>query len=142
MKHIVKRWDGDDLDCGQYSVAMATDKPMLEVYGAVGRRGASNTKMLLEALMRLGFEYEEVTPEQAHVGRGIAIIEDKMKMRGHAVAWEDAKVYDPDGDEFYSDITAMIRYYEKYNMRNLTIIRVKPVQFREFEVGGRENAEV
>lgn len=142
MRHIVKKWNGDDSECGQYSVAMATDKDLTEVYQAVGRRGGTNEKLLMGALERLGFEYHPIRVIDAHIGRGIAIIQNVHKTRGHAVAWENGKVYDPDGEDCYDDLESMMSYFAPHGISELTLLRVEPVKTREFEVGGKQHAEV
>lgn len=135
MKHIVKKWNGDDLACGQYAVSMATDKDLKEVYRAVGRRGGTNEKLLTEALVKLGFEYHPIKVTDAHIGRGIAIIENARKTRGHAVAWENGKVYDPDGEDCYDDFESMMNYFVPHGISELTLFRVEPVKTREWAVG-------
>ena len=127
MEHLIKKWDGtDSLMCGQLSLAMATGRSIAEVVAAVGSTGGTTTGQLISAIDKLGFCYVMESVTAVKRGRGIAIVQAKNFFEGHAVAWEDSNVFDPDGFALYHDFDTLRDFFEPEEWNITHILQIIP----------------
>lgn len=132
----------DSVLCGHYSLAMIADVEPKEIVQRLGN-GASN----LAKLAKLAQNYMNVTETNGYIdnrkhidlsGYGIIAIEYSRAKMGHAMAFHNGKIYDPEGTEF-ENMAHMKQWYRKYwgKVRVCGILRAERIEYREFEVADK-----
>lgn len=111
--------DLDSTTCGQCSVAMISDRTFNEIIKIAGDDKPMNLPRFRDVMdaMRINYEVKFYEGDagyfEAYQGRGIlriAMAEDKFGM-GHAVAFEDGKIYDPMNSRPFDNVVQMCMAY-------------------------------
>lgn len=143
MKHLIKQRSFHVDACTQFSIAMAYDVNLSDVVKDLGWAPVS-TAQLRDFLIRRGLSAIGDSVDSAKAtakGRGLAIILGAKE--GHAVAYEDGKIYDPNGHTF-KGINEAIDYYSMITSTPwefYTAFEVAPLKMRTWNVGMKKKEE-
>lgn len=144
MNHVVKRHPHHMDACTQFSIAMAYDIPLDVVTKELGF-GAVTTAQLRRYLVRMGLSATGDSLDDAGAvteGKGIMIIHGGYE--GHAVAFEDGKIYDPNGHTFDS-VESLLHYYTTHTSRTwtfYTLFQNQPLKYRKWTVGKKKEEAI
>lgn len=144
MRHLVKSKNHHIDACTQFSIAMAFELELEAVAKELGW-GAVTTAGLREYLVRKGLSATGSSVYDAGAikqGKGIAIIHGFLE--GHAVAYNDGKIYDSNGRVFDS-LESVLHYYTTHTDATwtfYTLFQAEPIKYREWTVGkSKEEAQ-
>jgi hypothetical protein len=138
MRHIVKRFQRDMDACTQFSIAMVYDRDVAEVAAELGTWGAVTTRELREYLVRMGLSATgSSTQDVSVIAKGKGMMNIHGGLEGHAMAYEDGIIYDPNGHTFDS-VHDALQYYTFHTGRPwvlYAIFEATPIEYREWTVG-------
>jgi hypothetical protein len=134
----------EDEACALYSIAMVTGLSIVDVTLAAGHYGRMSLPQIRKTLDKLGFGTNTYSAEGSNLpGRGILILYTTDLTDGHAVAYEDKRIFDCDNDTIFYGITELLLAYNNNDSRGKTwfasrVMPVFPLKTREFAVGKKE----
>lgn len=108
---LLRQGTKDEL-CGAYTIAMVTEKPLKDVFNAIGHREKMSVPQIHATATLLGFRTEEIAVEGSELeDRGIIILYTKTMTNGHVVAYEDGRIFDCDSDVILNGIEELLFVY-------------------------------
>lgn len=125
--------------CAQYSMAMVTGLEVSEVIKSMGHAGSSSVSEIMLTFMRLGYLYRNVGITGAGEDAVVIVQNDEA---GHALAYHNGKIYDPDNGHEYEGFEELAVMCNEVDARVTHVFAVTPVQTREWVVGGQKEETV
>lgn len=137
MRHLTKKYRYQREACSQLSIAMALGCEAETVALQVGHWRGMSTQEILKYLDRKGMLRDATynVSNERMGGVGILIINNGRE--GHAMAFKDGIIYDPNGRLFNSYEDACMQYSFATDSQWVAerIMTVAPVKTREWSVG-------